>query len=72
MTKKRYFVTGESMIPFAGQPSNGYTEMQAVRRAQREVADASDYLGVPFSEAKNLVHIVDNNFCRALELECAI
>ena len=36
----RYFVSNDDLIPLHEQPSNGYTKLQAIERAQREAHQA--------------------------------
>ena len=59
---KRYWVTDDNYIPLSNQPTNGYTEIGAVLRAQREVERAMK-AGVTLQEAKSWYHIMDTINC---------
>ena len=68
----RYFVTNEDYIPLHAQPADGYTKLQAISRAQREVNEAAELLGGVPSDYTDYFHIVDDNFNPCTELDKAI
>lgn len=69
---KRYFVTNNDFIPLHAQPSEGYTKLQAVARAQREVDECVELFGGTAADYVSYFHIVDNNFNHCPELDTAI
>lgn len=68
----RYYVTNEDYIPLHAQPAEGYTKLQAIARAQREVREAANLLGGSASEYTDCFHIVDDNFKQCPELDRVI
>jgi len=68
----RYFVTNEDYIPLHSQPANGYTKLQAISRAQREVGGCVDLFGGRPEDYTSDFHIVDHNFNPCTELDKAI
>lgn len=68
----RYYVTNENLIPLHEQPQKGYTKLQAVERAQREVKYCIELFGGSFKDYKNYFHIMDSNFHYVEELDNAI
>lgn len=69
---KRYWVTNDNYIPISGQPNEGYTEMGAVLRAQREVERDIKMFGITLQEAKSAYHIMDCNCKIRHDLDNAI
>jgi hypothetical protein len=64
----RYYVTNDDLIPFHEQPAEGYTKLQAIERAQREVKEAvkfyhlkSDYKGGYFRFGRQPIDIIPRN-----------
>ena len=68
----RYFVTNEDYIPLHAQPAEGYTKLQAIQRAQREVNECADLFGGRPDEYTSDFHIVDDDFNRCPDLDRAI
>lgn len=68
----RYFVTNENLIPLHAQPSKGYTKLQAIERAQREVDECVKLFGGKPSDYTDGFHIVDDKFHYCDELDSAI
>lgn len=60
---KRYFVSCNGLI-LHEQPENGYTEMQAVERVQREINFDTRVLGLSLSESKQMYDVVDTKTFR--------
>ena len=69
---KRYYVTNDDLIPFHAQPAEGYTKLQAIARAQREVKECVELWGGKPSDYTSWFHIVDNNYHWCKELDSAI
>lgn len=46
----RYYVTDDDYIPLKSQPNNGYTELQAVERAQREAERSAKLFNLPITD----------------------
>lgn len=69
---KRYYVTDENLIPFHEQPADGYTKLEAIERAQREVKECAKLFGGKESDYTSWFHIVDNKFNWCDELDSAI
>lgn len=69
---RRYFVTNQDYIPLHAQPTNGYTKLQAISRAQREVNECVDLFGGCPEDYTASFHIVDDNFNPCTELDKAI
>ena len=67
-----YFVTNEDFIPLHAQPEQGYTKLQAIARAQREVNRCAELFGGTPADYVSDFHIVDNNFNHCPELDTAI
>lgn len=57
---KRYFVTDDNYIPLKAQPENGYTQREAILRAQREAEQDSKLFKISMSDAIKGYHIMDN------------
>lgn len=68
----RYFVTNEDLIPLRAQPDNGYTKLEAIERAQREVDECVKLFGGKPSDHTSSFHIVDDKFHYCKELDSAI
>ena len=68
----RYYVTNEDLIPLHAQPREGYTKLQAIQRAQREVNECVDLFGGRPEDYTSDFHIVDDNFNSCPELDSAI
>ena len=68
----RYFVTNKDLIPLKAQPSEGYTKLEAINRAQREATEDKRLFGFTWKEATSGYHIVDSNFHYCSELDNAI
>lgn len=68
----RYYVTNDDLIPFHEQPAEGYTKLQAIERAQREVKEAVKLFGGKESDYTSWFHMVDNKFHYHKELDSAI
>jgi len=68
----RYFVVNDSMIPLYGQPENGYTKMQAISRAQREVEQCAKMFNISYFECASWFHILDSKMHYCVELDTAI
>lgn len=68
----RYFVTNDDFIPLHAQPSEGYTKLQAITRAQREVDECVKLFGGRPDEYTSEFHIVDSDFNHCPELDSAI
>lgn len=68
----RYFVTNEDFVPLHAQPSEGYTKLQAISRAQREVNESVKLFGGRPQDYTSYFHIVDDNFNRRPDLDTAI
>lgn len=68
----RYFITNDDLIPLHAQPSNGYTKLQAIERAQREAQEETKLFNIPINESVKWFHIVDSNFHYCQELDSAI
>jgi len=68
----RYYVTNENLIPFHEQPAEGYTKLQAIARAQRELKSAVDLFGGKYSDYAGWVHIIDDKGHYHDELDSAI
>lgn len=67
-----YFVTNEDFIPLHAQPKHGYTKLQAINRAQREVNECAELFGGSPAEYTSYFHIVDDTFTHHPELDSAI
>ncbi len=68
----RYYVTNDDLIPFHEQPETGYTKLQAIERAQREVKECVKLFGGKQSDYISWFHIVDENFHYCRDLDMAI
>lgn len=68
----RYYVTNENLIPLHSQPEEGYTKLQAIERAQREVDECVRLVGGKPSDHVDGFHIVDDKFHYCKELDSAI
>lgn len=68
----RYYVTNDDMIPLHAQPSEGYTKLQAIARAQREAKESAKLFGGDPKDYVSSYHIVDDKFNRCCDLDSAI
>lgn len=68
----RYFVTNDDLIPLHCQPENGYTEIQAVERAQREAKECSEMFSISINETVKWFHIMDDKMHYVKQLDNAI
>lgn len=68
----KYYVTNDDLIPFHAQPADGYTKLQAIERAQREVKECVKLFGGKESDYTSYFHIMDSNFHYCRELDNAI
>lgn len=68
----RYYVTNYDMIPLHAQPPEGYTKLQAIARAQREVRESAELFGGDPKDYVSYYHIVDDKFNRCVDLDSAI
>jgi hypothetical protein len=68
----RYYVTDHNLIPLTAQPAEGYTKLEAIERAQREVDECVRLFGGKPSDHTGAFHIVDSNFHYCEELDSAI
>jgi hypothetical protein len=55
----RFFVTDDDYIPLPEQPNEGYTENQAILRAQREAEQLAKLFKEPISKTAKMFHIMD-------------
>lgn len=69
---KGYYVTDDDYIPIANQPEEGYTQLKAVERAQREATSDAKLFKMPMSEAVKFYHIADSRGNILHELDSAI
>jgi hypothetical protein len=65
----RYYVANEDFIPLHAQPEDGYTKLQAIERAQREVDECVRLFGGKPQDYTGDFHILDDNmkYCRDLD-----
>lgn len=70
--RKRYFVTNYDFIPFHAQPPEGYTKLEAIARAQREVKECVELFGGKESDYTSWFHIIDDKCHYCEELDSAI
>jgi hypothetical protein len=68
----RYYVTDDDYIPLKAQPENGYTQLKAIERAQREAEESARLFGLSVSETAKWYHIMDSNNNIVSELDKAI
>lgn len=68
----RYYVTNDDMIPLHAQPSEGYTKLQAIARAQREAKESAKLFGGDAKDYVSYYHIVDDKFNKCCDLDSAI
>lgn len=68
----RYYVANADLIPFHAQPSEGYTKLQAIARAQREVDEMVNLFGGKASDYAKWFHILDSDLKYCEELDSAI
>lgn len=68
----RYFVTDENFVPLSSQPSDGYTKLQAIDRAQREVDQCVKLFGGEPADYAPTFHIVDDYMQYCEDLDSAI
>ena len=68
----RYYVTDDDFIPLREQPNEGYTELQAVERAQREAERSAKLFNLRVSETAKWYHIIDSNHEIRHDLDNAI
>ncbi len=69
MFEKRYFVTDDDNIPLKDQPENGYTQIGAIERAQREAQRSADLFNLRIQDTVKWYHIMDDkcNMCPELD-----
>jgi hypothetical protein len=65
----RYYVCNFDNIPLHSQPENGYTKLQAIERAQREVKECVELFGGKESDYTGYLHIMDSKFNVLKELD---
>ena len=68
----RYWVTDDDYIPLPEQPNDGYTENQAILRAQREAEQLAKLFKEPISKTAKMFHIMDYNGNIRHDLDSAI
>lgn len=68
----RYYVTDDDYIPLKAQPENGYTQLKAIERAQREAEESAKLFGLSVSETAKWYHIMDSDYNIVSELDKAI
>lgn len=69
LNSTRYYVTNEDFIPLRAQPNEGYTKLQAIARAQREVDECVQLFGGKPEDYTAYFHIFDDKmkYCRDLD-----
>lgn len=72
LRRGRYWVTDDDYIPLYDQPEEGYTQNQAILRAQREAEELSRLFHEPISKTVKYFHIMDSNGNIVRELDSAI
>ena len=55
----RYYIANEDMIPLE-QPENGYTWLQVICRAQREIEECIRLFGGSFGDYKSFFTVLDS------------
>lgn len=68
----RYYVCNHDYIPLHAQPENGYTKLQAIERAQREVYQCVKLFGGKIQDYTGCFHIMDSKFHVLKELDKCI
>lgn len=68
----RYYVTNEDFIPLHAQPDEGYTKLQAIERAQREVDECVKLFGGKPEDYTSYFHIFDDKMNYQRDLDSAI
>lgn len=68
----RYYVTNEDLIPLRAQPEDGYTKLEAIARAQREVDECVKLFGGKPENYTSCFHIMDDKCHYCKELDSAI
>ena len=68
----RYYVTNYDNIPLHNQPESGYTKLQAIERAQREVKECVNLFGGKPQDYTNDFHIMDSKCNICYDLQSAI
>lgn len=68
----RYYIANENGIPYHEQPANGYTKLQVIARAQREIKEYVKLWGGKFSDYKGWFLILDKNFHEVHDFDDAI
>lgn len=68
----RYYVTDDDYIPLREQPNEGYTQLKAIERAQREAEQAAKLFKLPVSNTAKWYHIMDDMGNILHELDTAI
>lgn len=58
----RYYIADDNAIPFHEQPAEGYTKLQVIARAQREIDECIKLFGGSFQDYKSWFIILDNKF----------
>lgn len=67
-----YYVTNDNYIPLHAQPAEGYTKLEAIQRAQREVRECVKLFGGRPEDYTSDFHVIDQDFNRCPELDRAI
>lgn len=68
----RYYVANEDFIPLRAQPNEGYTKLEAIERAQREVDECVKLFGGSPADYTTCFHIMDDKMHYCRELDSAI
>lgn len=68
----RYYVANCDLIPLREQPTNGYTKLGAVERAQRLAEHDAKMFDEPISYTREFYHIIDETGHYCVELDDAI
>lgn len=70
--KGRFYIAESNGIPLHAQPEKGYTYLQAIARAQREIKELVKIFGGKFQDYKGEFLILDSNFREVEEAQKAI
>lgn len=70
--KGRFYIANHNGIPLHAQPENGYTWLQVIERAQREIEECIKLFGGTFEEHKKAFTVLDSNFHEVKEAQDAI
>lgn len=68
----RYYIANIDNIPLYSQPENGYTKLQVLNRAQRELDECVKLFGKSPKDYTKWFHILDQNFHRCKDIEKGI